>query len=90
MNNEELLNAVSEMMDEKLMAFGKQMDERFDRINKRLDFMALKQNRMGNKLTDISLDVEMAERDSRSDIRHMNDTLEILTERLQTHSLITQ
>lgn len=83
MGNDEFLHSISDMMDEKLTAFGRQMDEKFDHVNKRLDFIAFKQERMGKQLIDINMDVPMAEKDIKRDIRYINDTLETLVKILR-------
>ncbi len=71
------LNAISQLMDEKLKP-----------INDRLDIIELKQDRTSKKLDDLQLDVKIAERDIRRDIHKLNDEMETVVEILKQHELI--
>ena len=75
------LKAISKLLDSKL-------DERLKPINDRLDIIELKQDRTSKKLDDLQLDVKIAERDIRRDIRSLNDQMETVIEILKQHELI--
>ena len=81
MDNEQLLQAISDMMDKKL-------DERLAPINNRLDIIELKQDRTAKKLEDLRLDVAVAERDIRRDIHELKDETETVIEVLKMHELL--
>ena len=81
MSDNELLSAISDMMDKKL-------DERLAPINNRLDIIELKQDRTAKKLEDLRLDVAVAERDIRRDIHELKDETETVIEVLKMHELL--
>ena len=81
MDNEQLLQAISDMMDKKL-------DERLAPINDRLNIIELKQDRTAKKLEDLRLDVAVAERDIRRDIHELKDETETVIEVLKMHELL--
>ncbi len=78
------LNAISQLMDDKL----KSINERFDKIDNRLDIIELKQDRTTKKLEDLRLDVAVAERDIRRDIHELKDETETVIEVLKMHELL--
>lgn len=77
MDNEKLLQAISDMMDKKL-----------EPINNRLDIMELKQERTSKKLDDLRLDVAIAERDIRRDIHELKDEMETVIEVLRMNEML--
>lgn len=77
MDNEKLLQAISEMMDKKL-----------EPINNRLDIIELKQDRTAKKLEDLRIDVAVAERDIRRDIHELKDEMETVIEVLKMNEMI--
>lgn len=78
------LNAISQLMDDKL----KFINERFDKMDNRLDIIELKQDRTAKKLEDLRLDVAVAERDIRRDIHELKDETETVIEVLKMHELL--
>lgn len=77
MDNEKLLQAISDMMDKKL-----------EPINNRLDIIELKQDRTSKKLEDLRLDVSIAERDIRRSIHELKDEMETVIEVLKMNEMI--
>ena len=77
MDNEKLLQAISDMMDKKL-----------EPINNRLDIIELKQDRTSKKLEDLRLDVAVAERDIRRDIHELKDEMETVIEVLKMNEML--
>ena len=77
MDNEKLLQAISDMMDKKL-----------EPINNRLDIIELKQDRTSKKLDDLRLDVSIAERDIRRSIHELKDEMETVIEVLKMNEMI--
>lgn len=82
----ELLKAISEIMDQKLEPISK----RLDKIESRLDILEYKQDRTAKKLDDLQLDIKIAERDIRRDIYSLKDETETTTQLLRIHELIPQ
>ena len=84
MDNEQLLQAISDMMDKKL----KPINDKMAKVNDRLDIIEFKQNRTSKKLDDLQLDLKIAERDIRRDIHTLNDEMETVIEILKMNHLI--
>lgn len=76
------------LTNDDLKAISKLLDERLKPINDRLDVIELKQDRTSKKLDDLQLDVKIAERDIRRDIRSLNDQMETVVEVLKQHELL--
>ena len=71
------------------------MENRLDRVENRLDDMEgnlklvkLRQDNMARKLNDLQLDVKIAEREIRRDIRDLNDEMETVIEVMKMNELI--
>ena len=73
------LNAISQLMDEKLKP-----------VNNRLDIIELKQDRTAKKLEDLRLDIAISERDIRRDIHELKDATETIIEILKMNELLPQ
>lgn len=73
----ELLQAISDMMDKKL-----------EPINQRLDIIEYKEDRNSKKLDDLQLDMRLAERDIRKDIHTLRDEMDTVIELLKIHKMI--
>ena len=95
MDNEQLLQAISEMMDEKLKKSLQPINNeigmsnhRLDKIESRLDMIEVIQKRTTKKLDDLQLDVKIAERDIRRDIHDLNDEMETVIEVLKMNDML--
>ena len=55
-----------------------EIDARFNRVENRLEMIDLKCDTNRKRLDDLSLDVKLAERDIRKDIKNLQDTTETL------------
>ena len=82
------LQAIGKLLDSKLDERLKPINDRLDKMDSRLDIIELKQDRTSKKLDDLQLDVKIAERDIRRDIRSLNDQMETVIEVLKQHELI--
>lgn len=82
--NEELLKAISDLMDEKL----KPINERLNNIDNRLEVIEIKEKMSHNKLNDLSLDVKNIERNIRRDIAKLNDETETLIAVLEARGIL--
>ena len=65
-----------------------EIDARFNRIENRLEMIDLKCDTNRKRLDDLSLDVKLAERDIRKDIKNLQDTTETLVVVLQGKGIL--
>lgn len=85
------LDAIMGLLDGKFSKIDEQfskIDEQFSKIDSRLSMIEVKQDRDSRKLSDLQLDVKIAERDIRRDIRTLNDEMETVVEVLKQHELM--
>lgn len=73
---------------EDLQAIAALIDEKLQPVNKKLDLLELGQKRTSQKLDDLQLDVKLAEREIRRDIRDLNDEMETVIEVMKMNELI--
>lgn len=90
MDNEKLLQAISDMMDKKLDERLAPINKRLDKIDNRFDILEHKQDRTEKKVDSLRLDVAVAERDIRRDILELKDEMETVIEVLKMNDLIPQ
>lgn len=95
MDYEQLLQAISEMMDKKLNGSlqpinGRlnSLEGRLDKIEGKLDVLEVLQKRTTKKLDDLQLDVKIAEREIRRDIHDLNDEMETVIEILRMNDML--
>ena len=65
-----------------------EIDARFNRVENRLEMIDLKCDTNRKRLDDLSLDVKIAERDIRKDIKNLQDTTETLVVVLQGRGIL--
>lgn len=65
-----------------------EIDARFNRVENRLEMINLKCDTNRKRLDDLSLDVKLAERDIRKDIKNLQDTTETLVVVLQGRGIL--
>lgn len=65
-----------------------EIDARFNRVENRLEMIDLKCDTNRKRLDDLSLDVKLAERDIRKDIKNLQDTTETLVVILQGKGIL--
>lgn len=65
-----------------------EIDARFNRVENRLEMIDLKCDTNRKRLDDLSLDVKLAERDIRKDIKNLQDTTETLVVVLQGRGIL--
>lgn len=65
-----------------------EIDTRFNRVENRLEMIDLKCDTNRKRLDDLSLDVKLAERDIRKDIKNLQDTTETLVVVLQGRGIL--
>ena len=97
MNNEELLTAISDIIDQKLdqkldEKLDQKLDEKFDQklqpIYARLDNLELKQDRTMKKLDDFQLDMKVSERNINRNIHKLQDEMDTVVNVLKLHELV--
>lgn len=84
MDNENLLQAISEMIDIKLDS----IHDSLDKMNNHLEIIELKQTRTDKKLDNLRLDIAVAERDIRRDVHELKDEMETVIEILKLNELL--
>lgn len=93
MNNEELLTAISDIIDQKLdEKLDQKLDEKFDQklqpIYARLDNLELKQDRTMKKLDVFQLDMKVSERNINRNIHKLQDEMDTVINVLKLHELV--
>lgn len=79
--SKEDLQAISQLMDDKL-------NTQLKPINDRLNIIEIKQDRTIKKLEDLRIDVAVAERDIRRDVFELKDEMETVIEVLRTNEML--
>ncbi len=73
-----IMNSIETVQNE-MQSMKKDFNEKFDRLENKVDTISLKADMTHKKLNDLSLDVQMSERNVRRDIKDLQDTLETVT-----------
>ena len=81
------LDGIDARLDAKDVRFD-EIDARFNRVENRLEMIDLKCDTNRKRLDDLSLDVKLAERDIRKDIKNLQDTTETLVVVLQGRGIL--
>ena len=99
MDNEKLLQALSDMIDNKLEPIYQrldQMDDRFDRMDNRLDQMdnrlkiiAIKQKRMAEQLAEVQLSQQYFELSTNKRLAKLQDEIDAIVVVLKIDKLIS-
>ena len=88
MDNEKLLQAISDMMDQKLDERLKPINDRLDKIDSRLNVMELKQNKMSDQLTELQLSQKLFELNTNKKLARLQDGMDTVEEVLKMNELI--
>lgn len=88
MDNEKLLQAISEMMDKKLDERLKPINDRLDKMDSRFDIIELKLDRTTKKVEDLQIDIAVSERRIKRDIDELKDEMETVIEVLKMNDMI--
>ncbi len=95
MNNEELLQAISDIMDKKLderfqpvNARLDKMEGRLDKMESRLNVMEVKQNKMHDQLTELLLSQKLFEMNANKKFARLQDGMDTIEEILKINELI--
>ena len=88
MDNEKLLQAISDMMDKKLDERLKPINDRLDKMDSRFDIIELKLDRTTKKVEDLQIDIAVSERRIKRDIDELKDEMETVIEVLKMNELI--
>ena len=88
MDNEKLLQAISDMMDQKLDERLKPINDRLDKIDSRLDVMEVKQNKMSDQLTELQLSQKLFELNTNKKLARLQDGMDTVEEVLKMNELI--
>ena len=90
MDNEKLLQAISDMMDKKLDERLAPINKRLDKIDNRLDVMEVKQNKMHEQLTELQLSQKLFELNTNKKLARLQDGMDTVEEILKMNELIPQ
>ena len=88
--NQELLQAISDLMDQKLEPISSRLggiDRRLDKVDQRLDILEYKQDRTAKKLNSLQIDVEILKQDVKNDIHTLQDGMDTIIELLKIHKI---
>lgn len=88
MTDNELLLAISEMMDKKLDERLKPINDRLDKMDSRFDIIELKLDRTTKKVEDLQIDIAVSERRIKRDIDELKDEMETVIEVLKMNELL--
>lgn len=88
MDNEQLLQAISEIIDKKLDEKLAPINNRLDKMDNRFDVLEVKQDRTDKKLDDLQVDFVIAERRIRHDIHELKDEMETVIEVLKMNEMV--
>ena len=89
--NQELLQAISDLMDQKLEPISSRLggiDRRLDKVDQRLDILEYKQDRTAKKLNSLQIDVEILKQDVKNDIYTLQDGMDTIIELLKIHKIV--
>ena len=89
--NQELLQAISDLMDQKLEPISSRLggiDRRLDKVDQRLDILEHKQDRTAKKLNSLQIDVEILKQDVKNDIHTLQDGMDTIIELLKIHKIV--
>lgn len=75
MTDTEMLKAIMDSIE----TMKKDFYERFEKLENKVDTISLKADMTHKKLNDLSLDVQLSERNVRRDIKGLQDTVETVT-----------
>ena len=88
MDNEQLLQAISDMMDKKLDERLAPINNRLDKIDNRLDVMEVKQNKMSDQLTEMQLSQKLFEMNTNKKLARLQDGMDTVEEILKLNELL--
>ena len=88
MDNEKLLQAISDMMDKKLDERLKPINDRLDKMDSRLGVIEVKQNRMADQLTELQVSQKLFELNTNKKLARLQDGLDTVEEILKMNELI--
>lgn len=78
------LNAISQLMDERLAP----INNRLDKIDNRLDVMEVKQNKMSDQLTELQLSQKLFEMNTNKKLARLQDGMDTVEEILKLNELL--
>ena len=84
MENKELIEAIRGMLKEEL----EPIHEEISKVKDRLTVLEIKEQATHKKLDNLTLDVQIAERDTRRDIAQANDAIETLIAVLEAKGIL--
>ena len=77
-----------EVMKNEMQSMKKDFNERFEKLENKVDTISLKSDMTHKKLNDLSLDIQLSERNVRRNIKDLQDTLETVTVILESKGIL--
>lgn len=77
-----------EAMKNEMQSMKKDFNERFEKLENKVDTISLKSDMTHKKLNDLSLDIQLSERNVRRNIKDLQDTLETVTVILESKGIL--
>ena len=90
MDSEQLLQAISDMMDKKLDERLAPINSRLDKMDNRLEVMEVKQNKMHEQLAELQLSQKLFELNTNKKLARLQDGMDTVEEILKLNELIPQ
>lgn len=86
MEQEKLLQSISDMMDNKI----KPINDRLDKMDNHLNIIEIKQNKMLDQLTELQLSQKLFELNTNKKLARLQDAMDTMEEILKINELIPQ
>lgn len=77
-----------EVMKNEMQSMKKDFNEKFEKLENKVDTISLKSDMTHKKLNDLSLDIQLSERNVRRNIKDLQDTLETVTVILESKGIL--
>lgn len=77
-----------EVMKNEIQSMKKDFNEKFEKLENKVDTISLKSDMTHKKLNDLSLDIQLSERNVRRNIKDLQDTLETVTVILESKGIL--
>lgn len=82
-----IMNSIETVQNE-MQSMKKDFNEKFEKLENKVDTISLKSDMTHKKLNDLSLDIQLSERNVRRNIKDLQDTLETVTVILESKGIL--
>lgn len=88
MENQELLEAIGKLMDEKIETIEKKMDEKLKPIKDQLEILTIKQEVTKNHVEELTFQVTALRHDTKKEFKKLDDEMETVITVLEGRNLM--